>query len=782
MPVKPVVRKSKAIPKKNNTKQAINDFSRPIKRGLDGIVYLMTHFGRYGQEIFSVLLVLGSLLSLLAILDWTEGSLLSPWADFLTHWFGWGASLLVIGTGMLGISGLRRLKIQGGFIFRIVIIESIIFSLIAFLACLSGYSIQDAEAGRYGGLLGWGLADLLRNALGEFLGAVVWFSLLAILAVIASSFFTKPVSKPFHRPESPTKSIKQIRVSQQMPPTQPELPMEDATIPRRDKTGVDPKPAITEKRETNRVEGTILAQTTRQPVKPFKLQNLGAVPLPSDTKKNQADRHNQPAAKRDGILPPLEILHDEQVIRMDESTINHSAAILEKTLLDFGLPARVIGYRIGPTVTQFAVEPGYIEKPAPDGQVIKQKVRVNQISTLSRDLALALSSTTIRIEAPVPGRSYVGVEIPNIRTMTVRLKPILDSDKFNKQAASLTLALGRDVSGLPVVADLGRMPHLLIAGTTGSGKSICIEAIAACLAMNNSPRNLRLVMIDPKMVELIRFNGLPHLLGKVETQMERVQGVLKWVISEMDQRYKQLAEVHARDLEAYNKKMEKRGDDPLPRIVVIIDELADLMMTAATQTEPAIVRLAQLARATGIHLVVATQRPSTDVVTGLIKANFPARIAFAVTSNTDSRVILDTPGAENLLGRGDMLFLNPESGTPIRAQGVYVSDDEIDRICNHWQTELPEVIENGAPWEQILEDQQDEGGDVLVQQAIEIIKQTGKASASLLQRRLRIGYPRAASLIDELEDRGIVGPPVGSGREREVLILSEEDMEDVYED
>jgi len=284
-----------------------------------------------------------------------------------------------------------------------------------------------------------------------------------------------------------------------------------------------------------------------------------------------------------------------------------------------------------------------------------------------------------------------------------------------------------------------------------------------------------MVMVDPKMVELVRFNGLPHLIGKVEVELERIQAVLKWVINEMDQRYKLFSEIHARDLDAYNRKMEKKQESTLPRIVVIIDELADLMMNAPTQTEPALVRLAQLARATGIHLIVATQRPSTDVVTGLIKANFPARIAFAVASNTDSRVILDTPGAENLLGRGDMLFLNPEAGTPIRAQGVMVSDEEIDLILQHWQKEINQPMEDSAPWEQIMEEQEEFGGDEMIHQAIDVIKQTGKASASLLQRRLRIGYPRAASLIDELEDMGIIGPPMGASKEREVFVDSDED-------
>ena len=466
------------------------------------------------------------------------------------------------------------------------------------------------------------------------------------------------------------------------------------------------------------------------------------------------------------------------MIRLDESTINQTASILEKTLMDFGIPAKVIGYRMGPTVTQFAVEPGYIEKPAPEGQTLKQKIRVSQISQLSKDLALALSSTSIRIEAPVPGKSYVGIEIPNVRSVVVRMKSLLESEKFNKLNSPLAVALGRDVSGQPIVADLSRMPHLLIAGTTGSGKSVCITALAACLALNNSPEDLRLIMIDPKMVELVRFNGLPHMFGKVETELERILGVLRWVTQEMDRRYIAFSAIGAKDLDAYNKKMEKKNDPVLPRIVVFIDELADLMMSAQASTEPLLVRLAQLARATGIHMIVATQRPSSTVVTGLIKANFPARISFAVASHIDSRVILDSTGAENLLGRGDMLFLDPEKAIPVRTQGVMVSDEEIDKIIAHWQGEQPESLNTTPPWENMLFEEQENGGDELIQQAIEIVKQSRHASASLIQRKLRIGYPRAARLIEELEEMGIVGPSQGGGKDREVLIDLDDEEED----
>jgi S-DNA-T family DNA segregation ATPase FtsK/SpoIIIE len=371
--------------------------------------------------------------------------------------------------------------------------------------------------------------------------------------------------------------------------------------------------------------------------------------------------------------------------------------------------------------------------------------------------------------------------VPNSRTSVVRLRPLLESETFSKIGKPLAIGLGRDVSGQPLVADLARMPHLLIAGATGSGKSVCITALAGCLAMNNAPEDLRLVMIDSKMVELIRFNGLPHLLGKVETDVNRIMGVLRWVVVEMEHRYRLLEGARARDIEVYNKRAQNRKDGtlPLPRIVVLIDELADLMMSAPDQTEHNLVRLAQMARATGIHLVVATQRPSTDVVTGLIKANFPARIAFAVASGIDSRVILDTPGAESLLGRGDMLFLNPEIGHPIRAQGVYVTDQEIERIIAFWQKMSPETAET-PPWETILTEPE-EGEDTLIEQAVAIVRRSQHASASLLQRRLRIGYPRAARLLDELEQLGVVGPSQGGGREREVL-MDPEDGDDSSED
>jgi S-DNA-T family DNA segregation ATPase FtsK/SpoIIIE len=470
---------------------------------------------------------------------------------------------------------------------------------------------------------------------------------------------------------------------------------------------------------------------------------------------------------------------NEETIRPDSEDIHGTAELIEQTLSEFGVPARVTGYRVGPTVTQFAVEPGFIDKTNANGEVIQQKVRVSQISGLARDLALRLSAQRLRIEAPVAGQSFVGIEVPNDRNSMVRLRSMLESTEFSRAGSSMAIALGKDVSGLSVIGDLITMPHILIAGTTGSGKSICIQAITMCLVMNNTPADLRIAILDPKMVELARFNGLPHMLGQVETKPERMIAVLSWALAEMGERYKLLEMHNARDLDVYNRKIARKGETPLPRIVIIIDELADLMMSMPEQTEHALVRLAQMARATGIHLVVATQRPSTNVITGLIKANFPTRISFSVASSVDSRVILDTTGAETLLGRGDLLYLNPEVGTPIRAQGVYVTDREIERVVNFWQ-KLEASDDTTIPWEEMVD--QLAGGedeDAMLSKAIAVIKKSQKASASLLQRRLHVGYPRAARMIDQLEGMGLVGPAQPGGREREVLVDPDDDGEPI---
>jgi S-DNA-T family DNA segregation ATPase FtsK/SpoIIIE len=410
---------------------------------------------------------------------------------------------------------------------------------------------------------------------------------------------------------------------------------------------------------------------------------------------------------------------------------------------------------------------------------------VNRITALANDLTLALAAPTIRIEAPVPGRPIIGIEVPNTSTSLVTMRSVIESTAFQRVAARshIGLALGKGVSGEPVAADLGKMPHLLIAGATGSGKSVCVNSIIGCLLMHNTPEEVRFVLIDPKRVELANFAGIPHLaFSKIITDVEDVVGTLQAVIHEMDSRYRRFASIGVRNIEAYNKS--PRATHRLPYWVVLIDELADLMMAAPFQVERQICRLAQLARATGIHLVIATQRPSVDVVTGLIKANFPTRIAFAVSSQVDSRTILDGAGAEKLLGRGDMLFMPTDASKPKRLQGSYVSDAELDRIVIWWSSDRfrhlkPDALDHlidEAKTEGGEEVERDEVEDPLYEAAKELALQHSRVSTSLLQRRLHVGYPRAARLIDLLEEEGIVSEAEG-GQSRQVLVAHTDDIE-----
>jgi DNA segregation ATPase FtsK/SpoIIIE, S-DNA-T family len=706
---------------------------------LDRFARINQHFGRFARDTLGVLLIAIALMTILALGDFTKGFLLTPWAGFLSLWFGWGAYLVVLAIGYFGFAVLRRDGFTVGWS-RLFILEIAAFLTLSLFAATGNNSLLRAESGMDGGRIGWGIVTLFWM-LGKLWGTLLLFVLWA-LAVTTGFGLWAVLERWLLKLSGETQPVDAL--------SQPEIPVEAP------------------------VEKTEVAPAAKK--KP-------ANPLPPEFRKSLKVSENEdkkPATprERDERLPSLNILMADQNTRPDERTINQTAGMIEKTLAEFGIVATVIGFRVGPTVTQFAVQPGFMKRAGNTEEEANQiKVRVAQIASLQKDIALALSAERLRIEAPVPGKPYVGLEVPNTHSSVVRMRSILETEAFHKIGKPLAIALGRDVSGQPVVADLSRMPHLLVAGQTGSGKSVCITAIAACLAMNNSPEDLRMVMIDSKMVELIRFNGLAHLYGKVETNIERILGVLRWVVVEMEHRYRLLEGAHSRDLETYNRRLSRKKEAPLPRIVVLIDELADLMMSAPDQTEHNLVRLAQMARATGIHLIVATQRPSTDVVTGLIKANFPARLAFAVASGVDSRVILDMNGAESLLGRGDMLFLNPEVGNPIRSQGVMITDMEIERIIAHWQKHA-EISKDAPPWEKLLiepEENEDEG---LIEKAVSIVRQSQRASASLLQRRLRIGYPRAARLLDQLEEMGVVGPSQGGGKERDVMLgpLDEDEL------
>lgn len=708
---------------------------------LDRLARFNSQFGRFVRDAFGVTFIALAIMFTLAAFGYTEGFLLTPIAIFLRIWFGWGCVFVLFGVGYFGYTLLRR-DTQDVKWIRIIALEIASLLTLGMMAVLFGNDLARAESGMDGGRLGWGLVTLLWNGTGSIIGTLILFVLWILTLATGFGFWS-------------WLELYLINLAGDSSQAYVSAPIKEEA-----------------KQENVEKEKISVSPKKKAPAIPAEFRTA----LKSSNKKDEKSAKPPP---RSDELPPLSILLGDTTARADERTINQTAGLIMKTLSEFGIPATVIGYRVGPSVTQFAVQPGFIKRPGTDEEDLQQmKVRVAQIASLEKDLALALSAQRLRIEAPVPGKPYVGIEVPNTNSSMVRLRALLESDSFYKRGAPLNLALGRDVSGNPLNADLSRMPHLLIAGSTGSGKSVCITAIAACLAMNNTPEELRMVMIDSKMVELIRFNGLPHLYGKVETSLERILGVLRWVVVEMEHRYRLLESAHARDLDAYNRKLTRKDDGvPLPRIVVLIDELADLMMSAPDQTEHNLVRLAQMARATGIHLVVATQRPSTDVVTGLIKANFPARLAFAVASGTDSRVILDYTGAESLLGRGDMLFLNPEVGNPVRAQGVLITDMEIERLIDHWRKNSDMPANEVPPWEKLLQEPDENEDDGLIEQAISIVRQSQRASASLLQRRLRIGYPRAARLLDELEKMGVVGPSQGGGKEREVLV-SEEDLDE----
>ena len=456
------------------------------------------------------------------------------------------------------------------------------------------------------------------------------------------------------------------------------------------------------------------------------------------------------------LLPPIDIFALPPKGSARPVDLDIKAQRIQETLASFNVAARVVGHHHGPVVTQFDVQP-------------ERGVKVRRITELSNDLALALAAPTIRIQAPVPGKPVVGIEIPNSAATVVSLRELLESEKYRAVSSPLRVALGKDVAGKPAVIDLARMPHLLIAGATGSGKSVCVNTIISCLLYNNTPDEVRLLMVDPKMVELTVFNGVPHLLSPVVTQTDKVVGVLQWALREMERRYKLFADTGVKNIGRYNEKLPDRARK-LPWIVLIVDELADLMMLAPDEVEDAICRLAQLARAAGIHLVIATQRPSVDVVTGLIKANFPARIAFAMTSQVDSRTILDRAGAEKLLGRGDMLYQPPDGPAPLRLQGAFLSDAEIERLVQFWhESPLREAVERVAQEEFEAAEAAAAGeNDELFQQAVDVVREHQHASVSLLQRKLRIGYSRAARLMDQLEAGGIVGAADGS-KHRSVL-------------
>lgn len=470
--------------------------------------------------------------------------------------------------------------------------------------------------------------------------------------------------------------------------------------------------------------------------------------------------------------PPIELLSkpDKKKLKGGAKALTDTATKLQKTLYSFGVSAKVENVSVGPAITRYELKPS-------------EGVRVSKIANLADDIALNLAAETIRIEAPIPGKQAVGIEVPNKEKEAVHLREVLESEEFQNNKSKLTVALGKDVAGNIQLADIAKMPHVLIAGSTGSGKSVCINTIISSIIYNAKPSEVKMVMVDPKVVELSVYNGIPHLLIPVVTDPKKAAGALAWAVQEMDNRYNLFASRGVRDIKGYNKAIEKdEGQGKLPQIVIIVDELADLMMVAAKDVEEAICRLAQKARAAGMHLVIATQRPSVDVITGLIKANVPSRIAFAVSSQVDSRTILDSVGAEKLLGKGDMLFFPTGFPKPVRVQGAFVSDEEVEKIVGfvkkngtaNYSEDILETIENSNKTEKelIQEQAEDDETDPFLMDAIDAVVEQGQASTSFIQRRFKVGYARAGRIIDQMEERGIISGYQGS-KPREVLITKE---------
>lgn len=664
-------------------------------------------------SLMAVILALLSLVSLFSV-----SSKLLFWRTFLEGSLGWTMVFAPVIFLIVALV-LQKLKVS-------VAQPNVLVGLLIVMISLSSLtaSIVPEQAGGLGNLV-WSEVQLLLTGMGAFMvltvifmvGLVVLFnaSLSQIFGLLGGSvgFFNEKIFKPlFDR-----------------------LSKEDALMPK------------------------------RLPLK-IKVSEIESIPrMASKTTAREdviTDQLVQNVAGQTVVwkYPPLSLLSDKVGSPADRGDVKKNAAIIEKTLDSFGIQARVAEVNGGPAVTQYALE-------------IAAGTKIAKIANLQHDIALSLAAPTgaVRIEAPIPGKSLVGIEVPNHSLEIVGLKNPMSSDEMLKSKSKLAVVLGRDTSSKPIVVDISKMPHCLIAGTTGSGKSVTINAFITSLLFRNSPEELKLILIDPKRVELTNYNGIPHLLTPVITEPEKILSALKWATAEMDRRYKLFQSVGVRNIQSYN---EMSGFQALPNIVILIDELADLMMFAPVEVEDTITRIAQLARATGIHLVVATQRPSVDVITGLIKANIPCRIAFNVSSMIDSRVILDTPGAEKLLGRGDMLYLAPDASKPVRIQGVYLSDAEINGLIKYMKelgiapqytaevTEMPIGRVGGK------------GGnsgdqDDLFEEAVRTVCQYDRASASLLQRRLKVGYARAARIIDELEAAGVIGPGDGS-KPRDVLV------------
>jgi S-DNA-T family DNA segregation ATPase FtsK/SpoIIIE len=784
----------------------------------------------WGDEIAAIVLIVFGIVSFLSLFDVSSDATISTaWSNALTNLFGYGSVVVAGGILILGIVIL--LPKVGIFIKfppqRIFAIEVAFLALLALLHLTTGDTEWRAvaRAGYGGGIVGWGLAtligSLLSSAFALFIYGMLFILCMAYVFGIRIRHLARLLQRFSLRMRTAGEKLESKLPEIEAEPTpQPQPAVMTAALPQETSRlhimRIKPNPAHIppsqrpgapgfearlddddniEKltgRNTGEDRHIVTEFNAIGELKPKRKKNdLQLVERPDGRIKRYFDveqmKEARRIAKRSKDLPPLELLEDRELIPPSEEEVNTNVVLIENTLLEFDIDIDIVDVRIGPTVTQYALQP-FREGADDAGDRTLQRTRINKVAGLANDLALSLAARRLRMETPVPGQSYIGIEVPNKQSSVVSLRSVYESEYFHdqmkKKQSPLLIPLGRDVAGQPVTVDIGQMPHLLIAGTTGSGKSVAIAALATALILGNTPDFVKLVMLDPKMVELSRFNGIPHLVGPVETEQERIIGVLRWCTREMDRRYKLLEEYSVRNIDTFNARFgSRRQKDRLPYMVIMIDEVGDLMMSHPEETERHITRLAQMARAVGIHLVVATQRPSVDVITGLIKANFPTRISFAVASGVDSRVILDSVGAENLLGMGDMLYLANDAAGPRRVQGCHVSDDEVRRVVQHWKDWYEQQVSEGkmdmvriGPWQRGLTRRELLAEtDPMLEEAIELVIEEGEASASLIQRKMGLGYPRAARIIDLMFELRVIGPPEAGGRSRRVMIKPGED-------
>jgi S-DNA-T family DNA segregation ATPase FtsK/SpoIIIE len=751
--------------------------------------------GRFVREGLALVLLFLAILSVIALFAPEAGAIVQPWHDVLATLLGWGiafAAPLLAGFALMlwmkTMPAERWMAASGAALLALAILGT--FHLV-------GGARPDAiETGQGGGVIGAAVSGVLSGALGvpgawvvlvlvAIVGLLLYFNMTVgdlVAAYLADHDARRDEAEQASRRSAATARRLRTAGGPEIATAEPRPGLLDRV---RDRLGrhpdVEDEPPVIVRRERPASAANGAPRPTPIPVVPDVAADLGGLEAAkADDELEQTEEAHLAevgeqetsdaaleAVEKSWELPTLELLADAPESSAAQMDLTAKGQRIRETLAHFGIGVKVARIQEGPVVTQYAldVEPG---------------IKLSRIESLSDNLALALAARSIRIEAPIPGEPYVGVEIPNSAFDLVTLKEVLASRPHGEvsKRSKLAFALGQDVAGQPFSADLSKMPHLLIAGATGSGKSVCVNAIIGSFLMSATPTEVKLILIDPKRVELAQYKGIPHLLTEVIVEPDKAVNALKWTVGTMESRYAEFASRGVRNIAGYNEAL-RPGQPRMPYIVIVIDELADLMMVSAYEVEATITRIAQLARATGIHLVVATQRPSVQVITGLIKANIPSRIAFAMTSGVDSRTILDTTGAEDLLGRGDMLYQPIDAPRAVRLQGVLVTDPEVEGLARHWRAQggaqyRPEITAprrdgkgGGRPGED-----EDDDADTLLSQAVDIVRRSDKASASLLQRRLRIGYARAARILDQMEDRGIVGPADGS-RFREVLVTSD---------